>query len=148
MEAPTTPKVGYVQEPIAIIGLACRLPGDSNSPTSLWNFLEKGGIASNEAPESRYNLKAHHDGSKKVRTMRSPGGMYLENIDPQDFDAQFFGVRRLDAVAMDPQQRQLLEVVYECIENAGLSLEGLDGEKYGCFVGSYAVGKHLLRRPK
>lgn len=72
--------------------------------------------------------------------MRSPGGMFLEDVDPQDFDAQFFGISRTDAIAMDPQQRQLLEVVYECLENAGLTLEDLDGAPVGCFVGSYAVG--------
>lgn len=130
----------YVQEPVAVLGMACRLPGDSNSPAALWSFLERGGSADNEAPESRFNLKTHHDGSKKPKTMRSPGGMFLENINPRVFDAQFFGISRTDAIAMDPQQRQLLEVVYECIENAGLRMEDLDGASFGCFVGSYAVG--------
>lgn len=66
--------------------------------------------------------------------MRSPGGMFLEHINPQDFDAQFFGISWTDAIAMDPQQRQLLEVTYEGLENAGISLESLDGASYGCFV--------------
>ncbi|KAL6716017.1 hypothetical protein ACLMJK_006979 [Lecanora helva] len=132
-------KQKYMQEPVAVIGMACRLPGDSNSPGALWDFLERGGSADNEAPESRFNLKTHHDGSKKPKTMRSPGGMFLENIDPRVFDAPFFGISRTDAIAMDPQQRQLLEVVYECIENAGLRMDDLDGAKFGCFVGSYAV---------
>ena len=133
-------KQQYVQEPVAVIGMACRLPGDSNSPAALWNFLERGGSADNEAPESRFNLRTHHDGSKKPKTMRSPGGMFLEKINPRAFDAQFFGISRTDAIAMDPQQRQLLEVVYECIENAGLRMDDLDGAPFGCFVGSYAVG--------
>ena len=138
-------KTAYSQEPIAVIGLACRLPGNCNSPDALWNFLERGGVAHNEAPESRFNLKTHHDGSRKPKTMRSPGGMFLEDIDPQDFDAQFFGIPRVDAIAMDPQQRQLLEVVYECLENAGISLEALAGKPVGCFVGSYAVGMKSLQ---
>ncbi|EKG16354.1 Beta-ketoacyl synthase [Macrophomina phaseolina MS6] len=71
--------------------------------------------------------------------MRSPGGMFLENVDPQDFDAPFFSISPADALAMDPQQRQLLEVVYECLENAGITLESLDEAPVGCFVGSYAV---------
>lgn len=129
-----------VQEPIAVIGMGCRLPGQSNSPTALWNFLKAGGIAANDAPKSRFNLNGHHDGSKKPKTMRSPGGMWLESIDPRKFDAEFFEVAWADAIAMDPQQRQLLEVVYEAIENAGLTLESLSGAKIGCFVGSYAVG--------
>lgn len=136
-------KQQYVQEPVAVVGMACRLPGDSNSPSALWNFLERGGSADNEAPPTRFNLKTHHDGSKKPKTMRSPGGMFLEKINPRVFDAQFFGISRTDAIAMDPQQRQLLEVVYECLENAGLRMEELDGARFGCFVGSYAVGRWI-----
>ena len=135
-----TIKARYVQTPIAIVGMACRLPGESSNPLALWDFLKKGGIATNEAPESRFKLATHHDGSKKAKTMRSPGGMFLENVDPRDFDAQFFGVSRTDAIAMDPQQRQLLEVVFEGLENSGIRLEDLDGAAIGCFVGSYAVG--------
>jgi acyl transferase domain-containing protein len=140
-QSPRIISMKHEQEPIAVIGMGCRLPGDSNSPHALWEFLERGGVANNEVPESRFDLKTHHDGSKKPKTMRSPGGMFLESIDPRDFDAGFFEVPRLDATAMDPQQRQLLEVVYECLENAGVSLESLSGERVGCFVGSYAVGK-------
>ena len=135
-------EVGYgapaVPEPLAVIGMACRLPGESTSPHALWEFLKRGGIANNTPPPSRFGTK-HHDGSKKPKTMRSPGGMFLENVDVADFDAQFFGISRTDAIAMDPQQRQLLEVVYECLENSGLSLDDLDGAPVGCFVGSYAV---------
>lgn len=63
----------------------------------------------------------------------------MENVDAADFDAGFFNISTADAISIDPQQRQLLEVVYEGIENAGLSLEKLSGTEYGCFVGSYAV---------
>ncbi|KAJ6443718.1 Polyketide synthase [Purpureocillium lavendulum] len=129
----------YAQEPIAVIGMGCRLPGDSNNPHALTQLLKRGGIAHNEPPESRFGLAGHHDGSKKPKTMRSPGGMFLENIDPKRFDAGFFEVPSLDAIAMDPQQRQLLEVVYECLENSGVALEQLRGAQIGCFVGSYAV---------
>lgn len=130
----------YTQDPIAVVGMACRLPGNSNSPHALWEFLERGGCAHNEVPESRFDLDSHHDGSKKPKTMRSPGGMFLEKIDPREFDAKFFEIPRVDAIAMDPQQRQLLEVVYECLENAGIRMEDLSGASVGCFVGSYAVG--------
>ena len=75
--------------------------------------------------------------------MASPGGMFLENIDPRDIDAQFFKLSKMEAISMDPQQRQILEVVYEGLENAGISLEALDGQPFGCFVGSYASGMHL-----
>lgn len=130
----------YTQEPLAVIGMSCRLPGKSNSPSSLWEFLERGGVASNAVPSTRFNLDTHHVGSPKPNTMRSPGGMYLESIDPQDFDAPFFNISREDAIAMDPQQRQLLEVVYECLENAGITLESLDGTPVACFVASFTCG--------
>ncbi|KAF2177304.1 ketoacyl-synt-domain-containing protein [Zopfia rhizophila CBS 207.26] len=133
------PSKRYLQDPIAVVGMGCRLPGNSNSSHALWEFLERGGIAGNFPPESRFRVDTHHDGSKRPKTMRSPGGMFLENIDPKKFDAAFFGIGKIDAITMDPQQRQLLEVVYECLENAGIPLEKLDGEAVGCFVSSYAV---------
>ena len=133
-------KLQYVQEPVAVVGLACRLPGDSNTPDALWDFLVAGGIAANQPPPTRYNLTGHYDGSRKPKTMTSPGGMFLENIDPRDIDAHFFGLSKVEAIAMDPQQRQMLEVVYEGLENAGISLQALDGERFGCFVGSFASG--------
>ncbi|KAM3489254.1 hypothetical protein MY3957_007465 [Beauveria namnaoensis] len=126
------------QEPIAIIGLSCRLPGGNSNPRKLWDFLERGGIASNKVPENRFNINAHWDGSHKPRTMRPLGGMFLEDVDPADFDASFFEISKTDAIAMDPNQRQMLEVVFEALENSGLPLEKLDGAPVGCFVGSFA----------
>ncbi|KAI0871845.1 PKSKA1 [Hypoxylon argillaceum] len=127
------------QVPVAIIGMSCRLPGHSNSPTELWNFLKQGGIAKNEPPASRFNLAGHHDKHRRPRTMKSPGGMFMEDVDPAVFDAQFFNISRLDAIASDPQQRQLLEVTYECLENAGVPLETISGKNVGCLVGTNIV---------
>lgn len=142
---PDTRVPDHCQEPVAIVGVACRLPGKSNSPTAFWDFLANGGVAENEPPSSRFNFEGHFDGSMKPGTMRSPGGMYLESIDPKDIDARFFALSKADAISMDPQQRQLLEVVYEGLENAGIGLETLKGQAYGCFVGSYSSGKEPYR---
>ena len=131
----------FVQEPVAVVGFACRLPGENTSPHPLWNFLERGGIASNSVPESRFHLKGHYDGSGKPGTMRPPGGMFLEGVDLETFDAPFFEISRAEAISMDPNQRQLLEVIYEGLENAGIPLESIDGAPVGCFIGSYASGK-------
>ncbi|KAI1178918.1 PKSKA1 [Nemania sp. FL0916] len=127
------------QVPVAIIGMSCRLPGHSNSPTELWNFLKQGGIAKNEPPASRFNLAGHHDKHRRPRTMKSPGGMFMEDVDPRVFDAQFFNISRLDAISADPQQRLLLEVTYECLENAGVPLEVISGKSVGCLVGTNIV---------
>ena len=131
----------YRQVPVAVVGFANRLPGESDNPTKLWELLERGGVAGNEPPPSRWSLKGHFDTSRKPHTIRTPGAMFVENVDAADFDAAFFNISRADAISMDPQQRQLLEVVYEALENSGISLENINGKDYGCFVGSYAVGK-------
>jgi acyl transferase domain-containing protein len=112
----------YIQVPIAVVGLACRLPGNNKSPTAPWGFLANGGCADTTPPKSRFNFKGHYDGSGKPKTMRSPGGMFLEIIDPRDFDASFFKISRMEATAIDPQQRPLLEVVYD-IHSAALNFK-------------------------
>ncbi|KAI1174465.1 hypothetical protein F4777DRAFT_579896 [Nemania sp. FL0916] len=129
----------HLQEPIAIIGFACRLPGGITSPETLWQFLERGNIASRDVPKTRFNLDGHYDGSLKPGTMRPPGGMFLEGVDLADFDAPFFEISGSEAVSMDPNQRQMLEVVFESLENSGLTLERLNGASVACFVGSYAT---------
>ncbi|RDA93594.1 hypothetical protein CP533_6132 [Ophiocordyceps camponoti-saundersi (nom. inval.)] len=139
MSSQPQPLKRYVQEPIAVVGMACRLPGNSNSPHALWEFLEGGGIADNKPPASRFRLDTHYGDPLKPGFMRTPGGMFLESVDLHKFDAAFFGIAKIEAIAMDPQQRQMLEVTYECLENAGITLERLDGEAVGCFVGSFLV---------
>ena len=134
-------RVEHGQDPIAIIGMACRLPGNSNSPSSLWNLLEKGDCANSGVPDSRFNNNAHFDGSRKPNTLKAPGAMFLENIDLSRFDTYFFSIARQEAIAMDPQQRQLLEVVYECLENAGITLQAMSGASVGCFVASSTSGR-------
>ncbi|KAI3327074.1 reducing type I polyketide synthase [Xylariaceae sp. AK1471] len=129
----------YVQVPVAVIGMACRLPGHSNTPRDFWDFMMRGGIASNEPPANRFNLSGHFDASRKPYTMKTPGAMFMEDIDPADFDAQFFNINETDAIAMDPQQRNLMEVAYECLENAGMPIEKLSGQRIGCLVGASAV---------
>ncbi|ROW15068.1 hypothetical protein VPNG_03455 [Cytospora leucostoma] len=128
---------GENQTPIAVVGLSCRLPGNSNSPEQFWRFLLDGKIAGLAPPPTRFSLKGHYDGTMRPWTMRSPGGMFID-ADLRDLDAGFFGLSQVDAISMDPQQRQLLEVVYEGLENAGLTMEKIKSKSIGCFVGSYA----------
>lgn len=106
----------------------------------------KGGVAGTEAPETRFNRKGHYDGSDRPRTSRSSGAMFMETVDPAAFDAKFFNITPQDAISMDPQQRILLEVVYEALENAGISLESISGEKYGCYVGAHPGGRPISYR--
>jgi acyl transferase domain-containing protein len=130
------------QIPIAIVGMACRLPGHSSSPTALWELLERGGVANNEPPASRFSLDGHYDklNPGRPRTMKSPGGMFIEDVDPALFDGQFFNLSRAECIAMDPQQRQILEVAYECLENSGVPIETLSGTTTGVIVGTNFIG--------
>ncbi|KAI1212630.1 reducing type I polyketide synthase [Annulohypoxylon truncatum] len=125
-----------IPEPIAIIGIACRLPGHCNTAKQFWDFMMKEGVAKNDTPETRFRLAGHYDGTQKPYTMKTPGGMFMEDVDPADFDAQFFNVNHAEASSMDPQQRNLLEVTYECLENSGIPIEKLSGQRVGCVIGT------------
>ncbi|RWA06745.1 hypothetical protein EKO27_g8349 [Xylaria grammica] len=70
--------------------------------------------------------------------MRPKGGMFIEDVDLADFDASFFEIGGTEATAMDPNQRQMLEVVFEALQNAGITLDNLDGAPVACYVASYA----------
>jgi acyl transferase domain-containing protein len=130
--------VPYVQDPVAVVSMACRLPDECSNPRLFWKFLSEGKIAMNTPPGTRFDINTQYDGSLKPQTMASPGGMFLQNVDPRDIDAQFFKLSGIEATSMDPQQRQLLEVVYEGLENGGVTLEQVSGAPVGCFVSSFA----------
>ncbi|KAI6303792.1 Type I Iterative PKS [Pyricularia oryzae] len=125
--------------------MACRLPGHSNSPQAFWDMLLANRVADNQPPASRFSLDGHFDGSRKPHTMATPGGMWLEDVDTELWDAPFFNVPRSDAAILDPQQRQLLEVVYECLENAGATLDSVRGSRTGCFVAAMCGDYELMQ---
>ncbi|RYP41298.1 hypothetical protein DL767_001152 [Monosporascus sp. MG133] len=110
-------------EPIVIVFTACRLPGHVNIPHKLWELLQSGGTAvANEVPKSGFDFEGHFDSMSRPGTMRALSGMFIEDIDPAALDASFSNLNWAEPTAMDPQQRQLLEVVYECFENGGVPL--------------------------
>lgn len=122
------------REPIAIVGMACRFPGDSNDPESFWRFLREGRDAIREVPKDRWDIDAFYDPNPGI-----PGKMYTRNgafLDRVDlFDPQFFGIAPREAIRMDPQQRLLLEVVWEALERSGVAPDSLSGSRIGVFVG-------------
>jgi acyl transferase domain-containing protein/aryl carrier-like protein len=123
-----------VIEPVAIIGIGCRLPGGVQHPDDLWTLLANGVDAIGEVPADRWLLSSmyHPDVSKPGRINSRYGG-FLDHIDR--FDAQFFGISPREAAPADPQQRLLLELAYHAIEDAGLTLSFLSGRQAGVFVG-------------
>jgi acyl transferase domain-containing protein len=90
-----------------------------------------------DIPPSRFNKDSvYHPNHDRSGTINGKGGYFLQN-DVRLFDNNFFGIHNLEARYMDPQQRQLLEVVYECMENAGESLESVAGANVGCYIANF-----------
>ncbi|KAL4912325.1 hypothetical protein BDW62DRAFT_24860 [Aspergillus aurantiobrunneus] len=121
---------------MAIIGIGCRLPGGISSPSQLWDFLAEGRSATGEMPKSRFNIDSYQGDKDEPATIRPRGGYFLED-DIRHFDNQFFGINNREAATMDPQQRKLLEVVFEAFESAGVTLNELSGANVGCYVASF-----------
>ncbi|WP_435831512.1 type I polyketide synthase, partial [Micromonospora arborensis] len=117
-------------EPIAIVGMGCRYPGDVNSPEDLWELVAAGRHGITGFPAGR--------GWDPERVRESPvrEGGFLHGA--AEFDAGFFGISPREALAMDPQQRLLLEVAWETIEDAAIDPTGLRGSDTGVFVGAIA----------
>ncbi|KAL9091339.1 MAG: hypothetical protein Q9165_004973 [Trypethelium subeluteriae] len=131
-------------EPIAIIGMACRLPGQSSSTLKLRNMLRNGASGHGPIPLSRFNAAGfYHPDPNIPGSINADTGYFIQE-DLHAFENSFFGINNLEAQYMDPQQRKLLEVVYECLENAGLSLEEVSGSCIGCYIGNWAFDFALI----
>ncbi|XMA13947.1 hypothetical protein WAI453_006738 [Rhynchosporium graminicola] len=122
-------------EPIAIIGIGCRFPGESNTSAKLWELLSQPRDLSAPIPTSRFNSTGFyhpdgfHHGTSNVQKS------YFLSEDIRKFDSQFFNISTAEAESMDPQQRQLLEVVFEAMESANLTMEEMRGTATAVYVG-------------
>jgi polyketide synthase 5 len=133
--ASTSPTVGTTPvAPVAIIGMACRLPGGIDSPESLWEALLRGDDLVTEIPPDRWDADEYYDPEPGVpgRSV-SKWGAFLD--DAAGFDADFFGISESEATAIDPQHRLLLETSWEALEHAGVSPARLAGSRTGVYVG-------------
>ncbi|KAL5050934.1 hypothetical protein BDW71DRAFT_215073 [Aspergillus fruticulosus] len=120
-------------EPVAIVGMAVRLPGGVHSTPDFWDMLINKRDGRCEVPETRYNIDGFQHPTKN-HSIRSKHGYFLKE-DPAMFDTAFFSIPPLEAERMDPQQRLLLEVTWECLESAGET--DCRGKLIGCYVGVF-----------
>ena len=135
--------------PLAVTGMALRLPGGVHDEDSLWRVLAEGRDAVGPVPPGRWDVEAHYaDDPDAPGTMWTREGGFLDT-DPAGFDAAFFGIAPLEAASMDPQQRFLLELAWHALEDAGLAPDRLAGSRTGVFVGvgNTDFGRALLADP-
>ena len=122
-------------EPIAIIGSGCRFPGNSDTPSKLWELLREPRDLLTDIPADRFNAKAFYHPDPEHHGTTNVQKSYFLSDDTRRFDAQFFGIQPKEADSIDPQQRMLMETVYESLCAAGQTIDGLRGSSTAVYVG-------------
>ena len=124
------------QVPIAICGMACRLPGGLTTPEELWEFLLAKKDGRCRVPESRYNISSYYSATPKPGMLSTEHGYFLdESVDLGALDTSFFSLPRSEVERADPQQRLMLEVAQEAFQDAGITK--WRGKNIGCYIGNF-----------
>ena len=128
------PQQDINENDIAIIGMSCRVAG-ANSPSELWDLLASSRDVQSEITRFNSSGYYHPNGGPRKGLTNVKHAYMLENDAVDKFDNQFFQFSALEAVAMDPQQRMLLETAYEAVENAGIQLSSFMGTDTAVYAG-------------
>ncbi|KAJ5291777.1 hypothetical protein N7478_001028 [Penicillium angulare] len=128
--------VGDVPKRLAIIGMSCRLPGQVTTADDLWDMCSRKKSTWSEIPKSRFNSEGFYHGNPDRPGSFNNQGAHFLTEDVGLFDAPFFSITLQEARSMDPQQRIMLECVYEALENAGISSTSIIGKNVGVFAGA------------
>src|SRR3954468_12580241 len=121
------------KEPIAITGMACRFPGGADTPEAFWRLMCEGRSGVREVPPDRWNLQELYDPDTSAPgKVSTRWGGFIDRID--QFDPAAFEIAPREAAFMDPQQRLMLEVIFEALENAGQPPRRLGGSRTGVYV--------------
>ena len=133
--------------PLAIVGMACRLPDGVRSVENLWEMCSLARSGWTEMPSDRFKHdNFFHPDPAKLGSYNSRGASFLQE-DISLFDAAFFNITAQEAIAMDPQQRLLLECTYEALQNSGITKESIAGSNTGVFIGGATSDyEHILLR--
>ncbi|KAL4966565.1 type I polyketide synthase [Aspergillus stella-maris] len=122
-------------EPIAILGTGCRFPGQATAPARLWELLSNPRDVASGPPPDRWDAASfYHENPSHPGTLNAKEAYFLSE-NPLHFDSAFFNISSFEAASMDPQQRGLLETVFEALEAAGLRIDQLRGSSTGVFCG-------------
>lgn len=133
------------RDPLAIVGIGCRMPGGISTPDELWQMISAGRDGICEVPRDRWDWRRYYSEDPDA-----PGKIYVRNggflqQDIRQFDAEFFGISPREAMSLDPQQRLLLETSWEAIEDAGMSLARIGGSRTGVYIGALTLDNMLTQ---
>ncbi len=130
---------------IAIVGIGCRLPGGISNPSDFWQFIASGDDAIGEVPADRWNASKFYDADLAApgKTYAKSGGFLQDPV--THFDTMFFGISPREAASMDPQQRLMLEVTWEALEDGGQVVDQLAGSNVGVYVGAFTLDNKLTQ---